>query len=68
MLRGLFLFEKFESNIYYVGRMGRYTRNILQWNKNDIKGRKMTNGEYSEKLTNVNFIPIRVNKTPFDVL
>ena len=26
--------------------MRRYSWNILQWNKNDIKSKKMTNGDY----------------------
>ena len=68
MMRALFLFEKYKSNIYDVGRMGRYTRNIFQGNKNDIKSRIMTNGDYYEKLTNVNVIPIRVYKTRIKVL
>ena len=28
--------------------MGRYTRNILQWNENDIKSILMTNGDYND--------------------
>ena len=28
------------SHQYDVGRMGKYTRNILQWNKNDIKAQE----------------------------
>ena len=31
---------------YDVGRMRRHTQNILQWNKNDIKSTRMTNGDY----------------------
>ena len=30
--------------------MGRYSRNIFQWNGNDIKSRKMTTGDYSRGL------------------
>ena len=26
--------------------MGRYNQNILQWNKNDMKSTKITNGDY----------------------
>ena len=32
---------------YDIGGMGRYSRNILQWNYNNIKSRKITNGDYS---------------------
>ena len=35
-------------NNYDVCRMGRYTRNILQWNKNDIKSMKMMTGNYED--------------------
>ena len=35
-----------ETNNYDVCRMRRYTQNILQWNKNDIKGMRMTTGDY----------------------
>ena len=33
---------------YDGGGMGRYTWNILQWNRNNIKCMRMTNGDYSK--------------------
>ena len=46
-MRALLTFEKYK--ITNVCGMRRYSRNIFQWNKNDIKSRKMTNGDYSIK-------------------
>ena len=37
----------FSSKNHDVGRMGRYTQNLLQWNRNDIKSTRMANGDYS---------------------
>ena len=31
---------------YDVSGMGRFTRNMFHWNKNDIKSSQMTNGDY----------------------
>ena len=36
-----------QTNIDDVGRKRRYTRNILQWSKNDFKSMIYTNGDYS---------------------
>ena len=47
MLRTLFLFEKYKTNIDDIGGKRRYSRNILQWCKNDSKIKKSTNGDYS---------------------
>ena len=41
------LFESTQLN-YDVRVMGRFTRNILQWNENDIKSSQTTNGDYWE--------------------
>ena len=35
--RALLTFEKYETTYYDVYVMRRYSRNIFQWNKNDIK-------------------------------
>ena len=42
MLRALSLCEKYGTTNYDVSGMRRYSWNILQWNKNDIKSTKMT--------------------------
>ena len=42
----LFFYKKKYKKNYDVARMGRYTQNILQWNKNNIKSMRMTNGDY----------------------
>ena len=46
MLRTLSSFEKYKTNIDDVGRKSSYSRNILQWSKNDFKSQKTTNGDY----------------------
>ena len=48
-LRALLTFEKYETTNYHVSGMRRYTRNVLQWNKNDIKSTRMTNRDYSNR-------------------
>ena len=37
---------KYKTNIDDVGGKRRYTRNILQWSKNDFKSKNNTNGDY----------------------
>ena len=46
MLRTLFSFEKYKTNIDEVGGKRRYSENILQWCKNDFKSKNNTNGDY----------------------
>ena len=46
MLRAISIPEKYKTTKYDVSQMRRYNRNIFQWNKNDIKSKKMTNGDY----------------------
>ena len=41
-------FLKVQKQNYDVSVMGRFTRNILQWNENDIKSSQTTNGDYSK--------------------
>ena len=41
-MRALVTIEKYERTNYDVCRMGRYIRNIFQWNKNKTKSTKMT--------------------------
>ena len=36
----------FTTNIDDVGGKKRYSRNILQWSKNDFKSKNNTNGDY----------------------
>ena len=45
-LRTLLLFKKYETIYYDIFEMRRYSRNILQWSKNDMKSTKKTNGDY----------------------
>ena len=40
------VFSLFEINIDDVRGKRRYSRNILQWSKNNIKSKKSTNGDY----------------------
>ena len=52
MLRTLSLSEKYKTNIDDVEGKRRYSRNILQWSKNewsknDFKSKNSTNGDYS---------------------
>ena len=37
----------------YVCAMRRYSRNILQWNKNNIKSTRMTTGDYFQACLNI---------------
>ena len=46
ILRALLTFEKYETTNYDISGMRRYCRNILQWNKSNLKSTKMTNGDY----------------------
>ena len=41
-MRTLLTFEKYKTTNYDVSGMRRYSRNILHWNKNDMKSTKMT--------------------------
>ena len=43
---------KYKTNIDDVGGKRRYTRNILQWSKNDFKSKNNTNGDYLGRLNN----------------
>ena len=43
----LSILPKVQRKNYDLSGMGRYIGNILQWEPNDIKSRKMTNGDYS---------------------
>ena len=65
MLRTLSLFEKYKNNIDNVGRKRRYSRNILQWSKNDFKSKKppmeTTNGVWSTRSL------IKIHNTPPDI-
>ena len=45
-LRALLIFEKYETTNYDISGMRRYSRNKLQWNKNDMNSIKMTNGDF----------------------
>ena len=36
----------YQRKNYEIGKKGRYTRNILEWEQNRRKSRKMTNGDY----------------------
>ena len=40
-------FSAFYVVFYDLGRMGRFTRNILQWSRNSIKSTSMTTGDCS---------------------
>ena len=50
MLRTLFLFEKYQSNIDDVSEKKRYSRNILRWSKNYFKSMKSTNGRLLKQI------------------
>ena len=41
---------RFANSNNDICTMRRYIRNILRWNKNDIKGKRMTTGDYYFKL------------------
>ena len=47
IMRPLSILPKAQRKNYDVSGMGRYIRNILQWEENDIKSKKMNNGDYS---------------------
>ena len=54
---GPLFFEKYETNFYDLSGMRRYSRN-----KNDIKSRKMTNGDYSfQNIQNHYFLKVRLS-------
>ena len=46
ILRALFVSKKYKTINYFVCRRRRYNRNILHWNKNDMKSMKWTTGDY----------------------
>ena len=58
MLGALLTFDKYETTNYDVCGMRRYSRNILQLNKNDIKRMKMTTRDYSQKREHLLISPI----------
>ena len=41
MLQALLTLKKYETTNYDMGGMRMYSRNIFQWNKNDIKSNRM---------------------------
>ena len=45
-MRPLSTLPKVQRKNYDVSGMGRYIQNILQWEENYIKSKKMTNGDY----------------------
>ena len=57
-MRVLLTFEKYKTTNYDISGMRRYCRNILQWNKNNMKSTKMTNGDYYVHYDNPNFSTI----------
>ena len=46
LLQTLFFLEKYKTNINDVSERRRYSWNILQWSKNDLKSMITTNGDY----------------------
>ena len=51
------LWTLFTRENYDVGRKGKCTRNILQWEENNIKSRIMTNGDYYQDCGTIVLIP-----------
>ena len=49
------LFVTYKTNIDDVGWKRRYSRNILQWSKNDFKSQNNTNGDYCYSTLCLNF-------------
>ena len=47
-----FGFPSFITNIDDVRGKRRYSRDILQWSKNDFKSKKTTNGDYFSRSSN----------------
>ena len=49
-MRPVLILPKVQRKNYDVSGMGRYIWNILLWEENDIKNKKMTNGDNSNYL------------------
>ena len=61
------MFEKYKTNIDDVGGKRRYSRNILQWCKNDFKSKNNTNGDYLNEQMYHESLPEKSRKTVYDV-